>query len=211
MRLPLVTYQASDLLLQLGIDGGSWSELRSELQAEGVNAFALLAGDYLIGIPLMGSYGSWSWAINISHISSHLGDGERGKRKPIVYSREISTLRISYTVDSLNSHLRLYGGGGMINHTIPRNLNPWFGGGGIELTLPRYYGIIRPYGAMDLAWNGDSGGFGLSGQVGFYFVPEDPARFNVRFAATAYEGSDRIGQNLGKQIRQFGFGIYFRY
>lgn len=205
-RIPFLNFHTGDLHLQIGFDAGVWTDLR---MVSNVFGFPLTAVDYLFGVPFMASYGPFSASLELSHISAHLGDGVLMPRDPIKYTREFARLVVAYALTTHELALRFYAGGQLLLHTVPQ-VPPGAVEVGVEARFERW-AAVQPYVALTGLYQGDTGTFDVSGQLGVYLARERARAFSFRFALAGYWGSDRRGQFLGDSLGRLTLGIYGRY
>lgn len=217
--VPIVHFQQQDI--QLGLEAATWAVLGYHK-----GAFPLITQDFLISVPLMFRFYSFSGAIKFSHISSHRGDGfdllwdktltpeekqkiemvERQEKISIMppvqnYSRDFISGEIAQEIEFRSLKVKSYIQLAHIHKTIPHNLGRWFGGNGIELRYSNFYL------AEDIHYYQDTETFDFAVQTG-WLVSGDFAE--TRFCIIGYHGSDRRGQFLGRQMNELGIGIFIR-
>ncbi|HVA66653.1 MAG TPA: DUF1207 domain-containing protein [Elusimicrobiota bacterium] len=134
-------------LLQWDIEGMAYSRFQV---SGGVNKFETV--DFFANLPLEVKHGAWAGKFYLYHESSHLGDD---------YIRDTGNTGFRYSVEGVRAvvsddifpHLRIYGGGDYLFHSIP---TPQRGTlqGGFEITGPdfqwRWFYSVRPYLAEDV-------------------------------------------------------------
>ena len=231
--MPIFTWQTDNITLQTGVQASTWITLGYT----GELSFPLLTQDFHFAIPLSIRYKSLSGSIRFNHVSAHKGDGiddlieeelsgsdkenfeqieEFGERngvdvslvEPLSYSRDFFSGHVSYKclVDSVE--YRHYFHLAYAHKIIPEELNPWLVGGGLE--VKRNIGSLTPFVAQDVTWNGDVDSVDLNFMLGTFFGRDDDNIFDIGAAASAYIGSDRRGQLLGRKMKQFSIGFFVR-
>lgn len=203
MRIPLVGWQKGPWQLQLDLDGGGWFDLhRDQL------LFELVSADYLFGMPVALRYGHWSMLLSYHHISAHLGDGLFNKRAPINYSREYVTALAAYDFSLSDFTTRAYINGGYNTRVRPSNLARFFAGVGGEARFPCLFARARPFVAVDLTFNQDTGTLDKSARLGFAWEKPILRSMDLSIALTAYSGSDRRGQFYRDKIQSLAVGLF---
>jgi len=138
---------AGSWVWQWDIEGMAYSRFQV---SGGVNKFETV--DFFANLPLEVKHGTLSGKFYLYHESSHLGDD---------YIRDTGNTGFRYSVEGVRGiisddvcpHLRVYGGGGYLFHSIP---TPQRGTlqGGFELTGPdfqwHWFYSVRPYLAEDV-------------------------------------------------------------
>ncbi len=205
-RIPFLNLHHGDLHLQLGFDAGVWTDLR---MVTNVFGFPLTAVDYLFGVPIMASVGPFSASFELSHISAHLGDGVLMPRDAIKYTREFARLLVAWAPTWQEVAFRFYAGGQLLLHTVPQ-VPLGSGEVGVEARLDRW-SAVQPYVAVTGMYQGDTGTFDLSSQLGAYLARPSSRSLSFRVALAGYWGSDRRGQFLGESLARITAGIYGRY
>lgn len=231
--LPIVTWQGDSFALQSGVQASTWITLGYD----GDISFPLLTQDFHFAFPLSLKYKSITGSIRFNHISAHKGDGidelvednlegeekenfemlERlGERngvdvslvEPKSYSRDYMSGHLSYRYSVDGTEYRHYAHLMYAHKIIPDELNPWAVGGGLE--VQRQLGSFTPFVAQDVTWNGDVDNVDLSFMIGTFFGKSPDNIFDIGASASAYVGSDRRGQLLGRKMKQFSIGFIVR-
>jgi hypothetical protein len=205
-RIPFFNLHVGDLHLQLGFDAGAWTDLR---MVSNVFGFPLTAVDYLFGIPLMAAYGPWSFVLELSHISAHLGDGVLEPRPAIKYSREFLRGLAAWSTTVAWLALRVYGGGQFVVHTFPE-VPRWGAELGVEARA-EISQTVEPYVALTGMYHQDTNSFDVGSQVGVYLARKTARAFTLRLAFSGYWGSDRRGQFLGDSMQRVRVGLFGRF
>jgi len=175
----------------------------------------LVNADYTVG--LLSSYraGPLSGFIRFHHQSSHLGDefilNSQIPVNRVNVSYEDVDLKISY---ELTSWFRIYGGGGVILHGEPQNLQGGTGQGGAELTSPwtLWDGKVRPVAYTDFqAKEGNNWKVGSSVMTGLQFENALIGDRKVQVLAEYFAGPSPNGQFYAQNIEWYGIGVHLYY
>jgi hypothetical protein len=140
----------------------------------------LISEDYIAGIALSLRKERVSALVNLSHLSSHIGD-------EFLINNDVERINVSFEKLEIigsydyNEWLRLYGGGSLRYSRKPPELEQWALQYGAEFRSPRSYirNMLRPVAAADVKhyqehdWNGD-----ISLRAGFqimhpFLIPRD--------------------------------------
>lgn len=168
----------------------------------------LVNADYRIGIPLDYRRGPLSAEAAVFHQSSHLGDA-------FVVEPSQTDLNLSYealtATGSFDGPVRLYAGAGVMVHSVPANLKPWWLLQGIEWRrrFPSFSDWIVPVAAAHLeehqetSWDVD-----LSVRAGLEFSQDDRSRRRFQVLLEYYQGHNPNGQFFPDRIRTIGVGIH---
>ncbi|MBW2448364.1 MAG: DUF1207 domain-containing protein, partial [Deltaproteobacteria bacterium] len=131
-------------------------------------SFDLINSDFMVGPALNVRHGRFSAMLRLFHQSSHLGD-------EFLLRRETDRINLSYeAVDAILSWdakewLRLYGGGGVLVHREPADLDRVSFQAGAEFQSPRTWasGLLRPIFALDVQSLQENGwDFDVSARLG---------------------------------------------
>jgi len=175
----------------------------------------LVNADYTVG--LLSSYraGPLSGFIRFHHQSSHLGDefilNSQIPVNRVNVSYEDVDLKISY---ELTSWFRIYGGGGVILHGEPQNLQGGTGQGGAELTSPwtLWDGKVRPVAYTDFqAKEGNNWKVGSSVMTGLQFENALIGDRKVQVLAEYFAGPSPNGQFYAQNTEWYGIGVHLYY
>jgi hypothetical protein len=207
INFPVLTIIFTDLQLQMNPQAAAWMLLASK-----DDAFPLLTQDFVLSVPISFKYKKISGALKYNHISAHLGDGVKkilkddDILKPFVYSRDFISLILAYDykVDGIDS--RFYTNVGYAHKMYPKHLKRYFIGKGIEFKLVK--NNLSPYCANDFTYNADTDSLDYSSQCGMYLSHKKENLFDIKLALTLYIGSDRRGQLLGREMKEFGLGVF---
>src|SRR6185436_12202340 len=192
---------------EVGVQAGVFSVF--DLNAESAD---LVNADYLFGIPVSARYGDWSAMLRLYHQSSHLGDEFllRTKTNRVNLSYEATDLRFSYEIGDV---VRLYGGGGLLFHQDPSNIDPWYVQSGIELTSPwpARSAHWRPVAAADFQ-NRQENGWTLDASVraGIQIDGVLLTR-NLQFLLEYFNGHSPNGQFYKDRVEYFGICTHFHF
>jgi hypothetical protein len=173
----------------------------------------LVNTDFWVGPTLSARRGGLSTTLRLFHQSSHLGD------EFLLRHSGVDRVNLSYEgVDWLVSGdpwpwLRLYGGGGVLIHTLPE-LQRLSAQGGIELKSPLAFigNAVRPIAAFDYAareenhWREE-----LSAAAGIQLENPKLSKLRVQILGTWYKGNSRNGQFFLDRIETIGVGVHFHY
>jgi hypothetical protein len=204
--IPAYGWEAAGAVWQLGLQAGVFSIF--DLNAPSND---LVNADYFIALPLTARHGDWSGQLRLFHQSSHLGD-EFLLRNPV------NRINLSYEgIDFLVSRdfddiLRLYGGGGGLFNTDPRNLKPWFVHGGFQLTspYPLFTELLYPLAALDIqADEQESWDVNYSLRAGVEFRSQWLAERRLQFLFEYFNGHSPNGQFFQRNVEYFGTGLHF--
>jgi hypothetical protein len=211
-RLPITTVHLGEHAIQLGLDGGVFSELG---RASPGIYFPVYTADYLVAVPIMWRWRGLSAEFVASHISAHRVDGlpladvPRGQFK---YSREFFSARVSYDRKLGAFLLRAYFGGGYLARSAPWDIaSPFYFGGGLEVSGPWIAHVLRPMAAVDVSWHGDSDSVDSSVEAGFWLFERTGAVAQVRATLGLYSGKERRGILLDERRERVAFGIHIRF
>ncbi|MDD3651988.1 DUF1207 domain-containing protein [Immundisolibacter sp.] len=191
----------------VGISGGLFGLFNLE-----ADSFDLINADYTVGIPFTWRQGARSARLRLYHQSSHLGDE---------YLLNAAPERINLSFESLEALLaydlepfRVYGGGEVLLHREPGDLDRLMAHAGIEYfsrqpatLLPGLRG--RPFAGLDLKsfeehdWKLDS-----SLKLGMQFDAPRSDHY-LRLLLEGYHGYSPHGQFYSDRISYFGLGVQF--
>jgi hypothetical protein len=232
--MPIFTWETDEFALQTGVQASTWITLGYT----GELSFPLLTQDFHFSIPLSARYKNLNGSIRFNHISAHKGDGiddlveeelsgsdkenfeqieDIGERngvnvslvEPLPYSRDFFSGHLSYKFSVENLEYRHYVHAAYAHKMIPEELNRWLFGGGLEVAK-KDCGSFTPFVAQDVTWNGDVDTVDWNFMLGTFFGKDDNNIFDIGAAASAYIGSDRRGQLLGRKMKQFSLGFFVR-
>jgi opacity protein-like surface antigen len=181
-----------------------------DLEAESLD---LVNADYWVGIPLSYRRGDFSAMLRVFHQSSHLGDEFllRSRIDRVNLSYEAADLKFSYDI---GSGFRVYGGGGVLLHREPADLDRLSTQIGLEYLAPYTIGdgLLRPVAAADLQnrqesdWRSD-----VSLRAGVQFESPDEVSQRVQLMLEYFNGRNPNGQFYDRTLEYVGFGthVYF--
>jgi len=173
----------------------------------------LINADYWVGLPLSYRRGDFSAMFRVYHQSSHLGDEFllRNRVDRINLSYEAADLKLSYDI---GYGLRAYGGGGVLLHREPSDLDRLSTQIGLEYLAPYTLGdgLLRPVAAVDLQnreesrWASD-----LSVRAGVQFESPDEISQRLQLMLEYFNGRNPNGQFYDRTLEYFGLGahVYF--
>lgn len=172
----------------------------------------LINADYTVGVLSSYRTGPWSGFIRLHHQSSHLGDefilNSQTPVNRVNLSYEDVDLKISY---ELTSWFRMYGGGGVILHGEPQNLQGGTGEGGAELTSPwtLWDGKVRPVAYTDFqAKEGNNWKVGSSVMAGLQFENALIGDRKVQVLGEYFSGPSPNGQFYTQNTEWYGIGVH---
>ena len=172
----------------------------------------LINADYTVGVLSSYRTGPLSGFIRLHHQSSHLGDefilNSQTPVNRVNLSYEDVDLKISY---ELTSWFRIYGGGGVIFHAEPENLQGGTGEGGAELTSPwtLWDGKVRPVAYTDFqAKEGNNWKVGSSVMTGLQFENALIGDRKVQVLAEYFAGPSPNGQFYTQNTEWYGIGVH---
>ena len=151
----------------------------------------------------------WSFRLDYTHVSSHLGDALAETQQRIIYTRESFRLTASCQVFP---DLRVYGGGGWSGHIAPSEPSLFFHGGleGYSAPFDFLQTEVRGYLGYDLKIKEEAGGaVNHALQLGLQWKPRGGNGQDVRLAVTYFNGNDEWGQFYQQKDEHLGLGIYF--
>jgi hypothetical protein len=191
----------------VGISGGLFGLFNLEAES-----FDLINADYTVGLPFTWRQGATSGRLRLYHQSSHLGDEFLLNAKPERVNLSFESLEglLSYDFDPF----RVYGGGEVLLHKDPPDLDRLMAHAGIEYfgrdparLLPGLRG--RPFVGLDLKsfeehdWAIDS-----SLKVGMQFDAPRSDHY-LRLMVEGYHGYSPHGQFYDDRISYVGLGVLF--
>jgi hypothetical protein len=171
----------------------------------------LINSDYLIGVPVSWRNGPWSAQARYLHQSSHLGDElllRPVHPQRVNLSFEQSDLTVSY---DFGVELRLYGGGGAILRSEPKQKHLLAQLGGEYGADWRFlYGYLRPVGGLDLqARESQHWQPNLSARTGVEIDSPFPFGRKLQLMLEYYNGKSPWGQFLQENVEYYGLGTHF--
>jgi hypothetical protein len=191
----------------VGISGGLFGLFNLEAES-----FDLINADYTVGMPLTWRQGNTSGRLRLYHQSSHLGDEFLLNAAPERVNLSFEALEglIAYDL----TPFRIYGGGEVLLHREPADLDRLMAHAGIEYfsasattLLPGLRG--RPFAGLDLKsyaehdWSIDR-----SLKVGMQFDAPHSDHF-LRLSIDGYRGYSPHGQFYDDRISYLGLGVMF--
>jgi hypothetical protein len=193
---------------EIGFLGGTFS-----IFDLGADSYDLVNTDFWAGPTLSARRGPVSAQLRLYHQSSHLGD-------EFLLNNEVDRVNVSYEgIDLIVSGdpwpwLRLYGGGGVLLNTYPKNLHRLSAQLGVELESPVAFlgNSLRPIAAFDYAsreenhWREE-----LSAAGGFQLENPRLSKLRVQILAQWFKGNSPNGQFFVRRIDSVGFGVHLWY
>jgi hypothetical protein len=207
--IPLMRGIVGDTTWEVGIHSAVFSIF--DLDGE---SFDLVNSDFWIGIPLTVQRGDVTALLRLYHQSSHLGD-------EFLLRSRVDRVNLSYeAIDGLVSYepldwMRLYGGGGILVHREPENLDRLSVQAGVELVSPLAFlgDRLRPIFGVDLErrqeshWHTDvsvRGGLQLENSRAF-------GGRRLQLLGEYYRGRNPNGQFWEREIEYLGLGLHLHY
>ncbi len=191
----------------VGISGGLFGLFNLEAKS-----FDLINADYTVGVPLTWREGNTSGRLRLYHQSSHLGDEFLLNARPerINLSYEALEGLIAYDL----APFRVYGGGEVLLHREPADLDRLMAHAGIEYfsaaattLLPGLRG--RPFAGLDLkSYAEHNWAIDRSLKVGMQFDAPHSDHY-LRLSIDGYRGYSPHGQFYDDSISYLGLGVMF--
>jgi hypothetical protein len=190
---------------EIGLQAGVFSVF--DLDSE---SFDLVNSDFMVGASLTHQLGDLTSMLRFYHQSSHLGD-------EFLLRNRVDRVNLSYEVlDLLLSYdpfywLRLYGGGGLLVHREPSDLDRWLAQAGIEIESPKAFvgGHLRPVSGVDLQFRDESDWrTDLSARLGIQVEHAKLRRLRLQLLAAYYRGRSPHGQFYNRRIETLGVGLH---
>lgn len=191
----------------VGISGGLFGLFNLEAES-----FDLINADYTVGIPFTWRQGAVSGRLRLYHQSSHLGDEFLLNAAPERINLSFESLEglIAYDL----APFRVYGGGEVLLHREPADLDRLMAHAGIEYFSTAVTTLVpglrgRPFAGLDLKsyaehdWSIDR-----SLKVGMQFDAPRSDHF-LRLSIDGYRGYSPHGQFYEDRIRYLGLGVLF--
>ncbi|MCG8693333.1 MAG: DUF1207 domain-containing protein [Minwuiales bacterium] len=173
----------------------------------------LINSDFWVGIPLSYRSGNFSAITRIFHQSSHLGDEFllRDRVDRVNLSYEAVDLIASYDLDGV---VRFYGGGGVLIHREPSDLDRLSTQVGVEVRSPTTYlgGALRPIFGADFQnrqesdWETD-----ISIRAGVQLESVELITRRIQLLVEYYDGKNPNGQFYERDIQSLGIGAHLRF
>lgn len=200
--------------VQLSLAGGIFAQFDL-----GTPSYDLLNADYIVGLPLTIRKDAFSMRLRVYHQSSHLGD------EFLLRSEDPDRVNLSFEaaeaiVSVEGPLLRLYGGGELLFHKSPDELETYVAHGGAELRPLNSAislgsaGGIRPVAAIDLkASQEQEWKPSISIRAGIEFErtrDADPPSRRWSLLFESYRGPSPYGQFFAQKIQYFGIGAHFQ-
>ena len=174
------------------------------------SSYDLVNSDFRAGVTFSGRKNGVSAQLKLYHQSSHLGD-------EFLLHNQVHRINLSYEgVDLLFSGdpwpwLRLYGGGGALVNSYPKNLHRLSAQVGVELQSPVAFvrNAVRPIAAFNYAsreenhWSEE-----LSGSAGIQLENPRLSKMHVQFLANYFKGNSPNGQFFVRRIESLGVGVH---
>ena len=191
----------------VGISGGLFGLFNLEAES-----FDLINADYTVGIPFTWRQGNASGRLRLYHQSSHLGDEFLLNAAPERINLSFESLEALVAYDF--APFRVYGGGEVLRHREPADLDRLMAHAGVEYfgstpatLLPGLRG--RPFAGVDLKsyqehdWRLDS-----SLKAGMQFDAPRSDHY-LRLSVEGFHGSSPHGQFYSDRISYIGLGVLF--
>ena len=191
----------------VGISGGLFGLFNLEAES-----FDLINADYTVGIPFTWRQGNASGRLRLYHQSSHLGDEFLLNAAPERINLSFESLEALVAYDF--APFRVYGGGEVLLHREPADLDRLMAHAGVEYfgstpatLLPGLRG--RPFAGVDLKsyqehdWRLDS-----SLKAGMQFDAPRSDHY-LRLSVEGFHGSSPHGQFYSDRISYIGLGVLF--
>ena len=191
----------------IGISGGLFGLFNLE-----ADSFDLINADYTVGIPFTWRQGALSGRLRLYHQSSHLGDEFLLNAAPERINLSFESLEALVAYDF--TPFRVYGGGEVLLHREPADLDRLMAHAGVEYfganparLLPGLRG--RPFVGLDLKafsehdWSIDS-----SLKLGMQFDAPHSDHYR-RLLVEGYRGYSPHGQFYSDRIEYLGLGVQF--
>lgn len=174
----------------------------------------LINADYWVGLPVAWRAGPWSAIVRLYHQSSHLGDeyllrDPTARRDRLNLSYEAVDVRVARSF--WEGVVRLYGGGGMLLHREPEDLDRFMAQAGVELRSPWTIanGHLRPIAALDLQGTQESGWeVDKSVRVGVQLEGRDSDSYRLQLTLEYYQGRNPNGQFYSREVEFWGLGLH---
>lgn len=193
---------------EFGLQAGVFSIF--DLDAD---SYDLINADYRVSLPIFLRWKPLSGMIRILHQSSHLGDefilrGRADERENLSYEKVDSLISLDLPFGS-----RLYGGGGLLVHKDPSDLDPWSVQGGLEWVCPYGFwdGLLHPIVAVDLQSEEENEwDFDVSAKAGLQLGTENgPISNRLQLTLEYYQGHSPNGQFYDELIEYVGLGLHY--
>lgn len=177
------------------------------------DSFDLINTDFMVGPALNVRRGRLSAMLRIFHQSSHLGD-------EFLLRRDTDRINLSYeAIDALLSWdamgwLRLYGGGGVLVHREPDDLDRVSLQAGVELESPRTWldGLLRPIFALDLQSLQENGwDLDLSARLGVQIESPRLRGRQLQVVLDYFQGRSPNGQFYDREIEYWSLGAHLHF
>lgn len=185
----------------------------------GTRSYDLLNADYVIGLANTIRRGWFSTRLRVYHQSSHLGDELLLREGEPLARENLSFESVELLLSADGGALRLYGGGELLFHRSPDDLERYVARGGLELrpafrvlSLGRLGGF-RFVGASDLKASQEQDWKpSVSARAGFEYdrasTGDSQAR-RWRLLFEYYRGPSPYGQFFRRSVRHLGVGLHF--
>ncbi len=177
----------------------------------------LINADYAIGIPMTYRRGDFSARLRVYHQSSHLGDEFLLRVRPDRVNLSFEAVEVLVSVDV--AALRVYGGGEILFHREPSDLESTMMHAGVEYRHPApvlhlgTLGRAHWVAAADAkSWQRQDESLAWSARTGLEFTPvRDANRGGRRWSVLAefYDGAAPYGQFYAEDISYVGLGLHF--
>lgn len=185
----------------------------------GTASYDLLNADYVIGLVNTVRRGWFSTRLRLYHQSSHLGDELLLREGEPLARENLSFESVEFLLSADGGPLRLYGGGELLFHRSPDDLERYVARGGVEfrpafhvISLGRLGGF-RFLGATDLkASQQQDWKASVSARAGFEYDragPGDTPARRWRLLFEYYRGPSPYGQFFRRSVRHIGLGLHF--
>lgn len=188
----------------------------------GTSSYDLLNADYFVGLPVTIRSGAVSARLRVYHQSSHLGDEYLLREPPDRRDRENLSFEAAEVLLSYDAGpLRVYGGGELLFHRDPDDLEAMVAHGGAEFRPQVRVLPLGGLGGFRLVVAGDFKAAqehdwkpAVSARAGLEYdragsPPPNPQGRRWGVFAEYYEGPSPYGQFFRERVRYAGLGIHF--
>ncbi len=190
--------------LQFNIAGGLFAQFNLDSPS-----FDLINADYTVGFPVTYRQAPWSARLRLYHQSSHLGDEFLLRTQPERVNLSYESLEL--LVSREGRRWRVYGGGEVLVHRDPEDLDRLMGHWGLEYHgATRFLGLGRLTAGVDVKnYEEHDWAMDTSIKAGLEFGQREPGRRHLRILAEVYKGFAPHGQFYTERITYFGLGVAF--
>lgn len=189
----------------LGIQAGVFSIFDLDAPSDD-----LINSDFRVGIPLTLRYSHFSAQLRIYHQSSHLGDEFLLRNSPERINLSYEAVDLILSLDVAKAW-RLYGGGGKLIASSPKDLRRYHAHGGVELQSPYpMFGSFYPLVAADFQSFEETGwDENYSLRCGFEIRNPRLVNRKLQILFEYFKGHSPNGQFFLRTIESYGGGIHF--